>query len=177
MPTQKPDITARYEEEKLRVQEQSQLIYLQNQIDELRRLLKEQNNKYAWAVEQVRRVAAGKAPSADYTRDADFVIKRLHANANEGEVIEADGELTDLIRQYEFVSREAASMEELKQATRADLLARIGTASKVKSDVGIISCGMTKPSQGTLVTQEMVGTYVGARQGYRNFRFTPKKGD
>lgn len=122
-------------------------------------------------------VAAGKAPSADYTRDADFVIKRLHANANDGEVIEADGELTDLIRQYEFVSREAASMEELKQATRADLLARIGTASKVKSDVGIISCGMTKPSQGTLVTQEMVGTYVGARQGYRNFRFTPKKGD
>lgn len=61
MPTQKPDITARYEEEKLRVQEQSQLIYLQNQIDELRRLLKEQNNKYAWAVEQVRRVEAQNA--------------------------------------------------------------------------------------------------------------------
>lgn len=56
MPTHKNEITAKYEEEKLRVQEQSQLIYLQNQIDELRRLLKEQNNKYAWAMEQVRRV-------------------------------------------------------------------------------------------------------------------------
>lgn len=53
---QKNDITAKYEEEKLRVQEQSQMIYLQNQIDELRRLIKEQNNKYAWAMEQVRRV-------------------------------------------------------------------------------------------------------------------------
>lgn len=53
---QKNEITAKYEEEKLRVQEQSQMIYLQNQIDELRRLIKEQNNKYAWAMEQVRRV-------------------------------------------------------------------------------------------------------------------------
>lgn len=56
MSMQKNEITAKYEEEKLRVQEQSQLLYLQNQIDELRRLLKEQNNKYAWAMEQVRRV-------------------------------------------------------------------------------------------------------------------------
>lgn len=51
----KGDITAKFEEEKLRVQEQSQLIYLQNQIDELRRMLKDQNNKYSWAVEQARR--------------------------------------------------------------------------------------------------------------------------
>lgn len=58
MSTNKNEITAKYEEEKLRVQEQSQLIYLQNQIDELRRLLKEQNNKYAWSMEQVRRVEA-----------------------------------------------------------------------------------------------------------------------
>jgi|GEM_PF-380892 len=56
MPTNKSDITAKYEEEKLRVQEQSQMIYLQNQIDELRRIIKEQNNKYTWAMEQVRRV-------------------------------------------------------------------------------------------------------------------------
>lgn len=51
----KSDVTARFEEEKLRVQEQSQLIYLQNQIDELRRMIKDQNNKYAWAMEQARR--------------------------------------------------------------------------------------------------------------------------
>lgn len=55
---QKNEIAAKYEEEKLRVQEQSQLIYLQNQIDELRRIIKEQNNKYSWAMEQVRRVEA-----------------------------------------------------------------------------------------------------------------------
>lgn len=58
MSNNKNEITAKYEEEKLRVQEQSQMIYLQNQIDELRRLIKEQNNKYAWSMEQVRRVEA-----------------------------------------------------------------------------------------------------------------------
>jgi hypothetical protein len=50
-----PDLTARYEEERLRAQEQSQLVYLQGQIDELRRLLKDQTNKYQWAMEQVRK--------------------------------------------------------------------------------------------------------------------------
>ncbi len=49
------DLTARYEEERLRAQEQSQLIYLQSQIDELRRQLKDQTNKYQWAMEQVRK--------------------------------------------------------------------------------------------------------------------------
>ncbi len=56
MSNNKNEITAKYEEEKLRVQEQSQMIYLQNQIDELRRIIKEQNNKYGWAMDQVRRV-------------------------------------------------------------------------------------------------------------------------
>jgi chromosome segregation ATPase len=51
-----PDLTVKYEEERLRAQEQSQVVYLQGQIDELRRLLKDQTNKYNWAMEQVRKV-------------------------------------------------------------------------------------------------------------------------
>ncbi len=53
-----PDRTTKYEEERLRIHEQSQLIYLQGQIDELRRLLKEQSNKYNLVVEQVRKTEA-----------------------------------------------------------------------------------------------------------------------
>jgi chromosome segregation ATPase len=49
------DLTAKYEEERLRAHEQSQIVYLQGQIDELRRLLKDQTNKYNWAMEQVRK--------------------------------------------------------------------------------------------------------------------------
>lgn len=122
-------------------------------------------------------VSRNAAPSPDYSMDAEFIVKQLRASANEGEVLEADASLEELIAQYQFVSREAAGMEELKMKTRAELLERIGTASKVTSSLGTISCGLTKGSQGTLITPEMVGTYVGARAGYRNFRFTPKKGD
>jgi chromosome segregation ATPase len=56
--TNKPNVTSKYEEERLRAAEQSQIVYLQGQIDELRRLIKEQNNKYNLAMEQVRKVEA-----------------------------------------------------------------------------------------------------------------------
>jgi chromosome segregation ATPase len=54
--TNKPNISSKYEEERLRTQEQSQIVYLQGQIDELRRQIKDQTNKYNWAMEQVRKV-------------------------------------------------------------------------------------------------------------------------
>lgn len=59
--TNKPNVTSKYEEERLRAAEQSQIVYLQGQIDELRRLIKDQTNKYNWAMEQVRKVEGGVA--------------------------------------------------------------------------------------------------------------------
>lgn len=56
--TNKPNVTSKYEEERLRAAEQSQIVYLQGQIDELRRLIKDQTNKYNLAMEQVRKVEA-----------------------------------------------------------------------------------------------------------------------
>lgn len=55
---QNSSLTAKYDEERSRVQEQSQIVSLQSQIDELRRLIKDQNNKYQWAVEQTRKTEA-----------------------------------------------------------------------------------------------------------------------
>lgn len=78
-----PDLTAKYEEERLRIHEQSQLVYLQGQIDELRRLLKEQSNKYNLVVEQVRKTEAlvGQVQSlferhAEETRQAGESVRR-----------------------------------------------------------------------------------------------------
>ncbi|HEX5692678.1 MAG TPA: hypothetical protein VFX76_21850 [Roseiflexaceae bacterium] len=59
--TQKPNVTGKYEEERLRTQEQSQIVYLQGQIDELRRQIKDQTTKYNWAMEQVRKVESSVA--------------------------------------------------------------------------------------------------------------------
>lgn len=52
------NITAKYDEERSRAHEQSQLVYLQGQIDELRRLIKDQTNKYNWVIEQTRKTEA-----------------------------------------------------------------------------------------------------------------------
>ncbi len=51
----------KYDEERIRAAEQSQVVYLQGQIDEFRRLLKEQSNKYSLAMEQVRKVESSVA--------------------------------------------------------------------------------------------------------------------
>lgn len=56
-PNQK--ITNKYDEERARAADQSQMVYLQGQIDELRRALKDQTSKYNWAMEQVRKVEGG----------------------------------------------------------------------------------------------------------------------
>mgnify|MGYP006266663863 CR=1 FL=1 len=120
-------------------------------------------------------VAANEAPSPDYSRDADYIVKSIRNSARDGEVLEADAELEELIKHYDFVKREADAAEFLCTQAKARLLERIGFASKVTSSVGNISCGMVKDSVGTLVTPEMVGTFIGGRKGYRSFRFTSKK--
>ena len=115
------------------------------------------------------------APSPDYSKDAEFIIKSLRNSATEGLVVEADAGLEQLIEQFHFVSREGKNLDALKEQYKAQILDRIGEASKVVSNLGIISCGMTKGSEGKIITQEMVGTFAGARSGYRNFRFNQKK--
>lgn len=49
------NISAKYEEERNRTSNQSQMSHLQSQIDELRRLLRDQSQKYQLAIEQVRK--------------------------------------------------------------------------------------------------------------------------
>lgn len=122
------------------------------------------------------RVQTNVAPSPDYTADAEFIIKQLRADADAGLVAESDASLDHLIEQYSYLTRMIKEQDALKDATKAQILERIGKASKVVSPLGTISCGVTKDSIGTLITADMVGTYTGARSGYRQFRFTPKKG-
>jgi chromosome segregation ATPase len=52
-PTSK--LTEKYDEERTRSNEQSQMVYLQGQVDELRRLIKDQTSKYQWVIEQTRK--------------------------------------------------------------------------------------------------------------------------
>jgi hypothetical protein len=66
-------------------------------------------------------------------------------------------------------------MSDIKDQRRAEILERIGTASKVVTSFGSLSCGNVKGKAGTLITPAMIGTTVGTSEGYRQFRFYPKK--
>lgn len=118
------------------------------------------------------RVDAKSPPSPDYARDAD-AIKRLHRNGSgDVKVAKGDNYLHSLALAYDAAARMEKDAGARKDAARAEILTLIGDASKVLGNGWTLSCGETKGSPGTLVVPEMIGTYVGARAGYRNFRLT-----
>jgi putative phage-type endonuclease len=116
-----------------------------------------------------RSIAENRQPRPDYQRDAEFLTK-LYGRADANVVIEADTETAELLDEYERLGAEI----DKRAAIKARVLERIGRASRVLTPRGALSVGMVKASAGTEITQSMVGTRVGARDGFRMFRYTPK---
>ena len=112
----------------------------------------------------------GVAPSADYSRDADL-IAQIYSQATDGEIFDAkgDAEIANLMSKYKQAKEQIGFYEKKLDEVKAQMLEKIGTASKVIGEWGSISCGRTKDSPGKAITADMVGTITGARKGYRMF--------
>jgi predicted phage-related endonuclease len=121
-------------------------------------------------------IANNTPPDPTMPDDADAVI-RLNQYAAPGRLLDArgDAEIATLVRLCNAWKKEAAHAEEEATVLKAQILQRIGEAEKAIVDCGKISAGMVAPSRGTLVTPEMVGTYIGGRGGYRMLRITMNK--
>lgn len=121
-------------------------------------------------------IAEGREPEPVMPGDAEAVIRR-YQQVEPGKQLDARGDaiLAARIADYARLKAEAADVSKLADAAKAEILQMIGDAEKVILDGYSISAGLTSPSLGTLVTPEMVGTYIGARSGFRNFRVTAKK--
>lgn len=119
-------------------------------------------------------VDAGTSPSAT-TEDADFVIRSLRAQAGDAAVSCDAPEVVDALREYSMLGEQLKALEAQRDAAKARVLLAVGDAASVQTPIGKVSCGMTKDNPGKLITADMVGTYVGARAGFRQFRFTPNK--
>lgn len=120
-------------------------------------------------------IAKNTPPQPDYRTDAEFILRRLYGNAQEGKVVEAGPQIDELLQKYYRLNQEIGELEDIQKGVKAQIVSNIGDASKVLVPSGTLSCGNSKASPGTLVTPDMVGTYIGARSGYRLFRFTPRK--
>lgn len=121
-------------------------------------------------------ISEGREPAPVMPDDAGAII-RMNQHAEPGKLLDARGNplIAELISQYDYLGRQASQIEDERKVVKAELLQAIGDAEKVMIDGFSVSAGFTGPSAGTLVTPEMVGTYVGARQGFRNLRVTAKK--
>lgn len=121
-------------------------------------------------------IDANTPPLPVMPQDAEAVIRQLQF-AEPGKVFDArgDADVASMIARYAALGAQASDIEDQRKAVKAEILQRIGDAEKVLLDGYSVSAGLTGPSQGTLVTPDMVGTYVGGRAGFRNFRVTAKK--
>lgn len=119
----------------------------------------------ARAAEFWQSIASNTPPEPVMPDDAAAVI-RMHQFAEPGKLLDARGDarIASLLREYHRLKRESADLAELAEVHKAELLAIIGDAEKVVSDVGTVSAGIVGPAQ---VAYE--------RKAYRNFRFTPKR--
>lgn len=111
-------------------------------------------------------VRAGKAPDADYSRDAEFIIAS-YKTAKEGKIIDARGDKTleDLAREYRRFGDISKEADSAQKAIKAQLLEKIGDAEKVLGDsFSSISCGLVKASE-----------YTVKRDEYRTFKINWKK--
>lgn len=118
-----PDLTAKYEEERLRAHEQSQIVYLQGQIDELRRLLKDQTNKYNWAMEQVRKTEASVAQVQGlFDRHAEEVTRSVELVRRDvaGLRKEISGALVKVEESVKPIREMQAQIQQVAEARKQD---------------------------------------------------------
>jgi hypothetical protein len=120
-------------------------------------------------------VATRTPPPADYTRDADLLARMYKAEPGKVIDLSADVEAGILVSQYQQAKASAKVADGIATDVKGRLLERIGGAEVALGAGWKISAKQIADSAGTVVTPEMVGTTIGGRRGYRDFRInTPK---
>lgn len=122
-------------------------------------------------------VASGMEPAPDFIADSEAIIA-VHQSAG-FETFDAteDVIITALMSEYMALVSLEKEAETAKMAKKAEILDTIGDEYlKVLGGDGMtLSCGMTKSSEGQLITQDMVGQTKGGRKSFRQFRINKKK--
>lgn len=121
-------------------------------------------------------IAMNQPPKPIMPDDAEAVIA-LYAHAEPGKFLDLtdDEEFATLAAEYQRGMDMEKEADEIKKSSRAMMLEKVGDAERIVTTGYKISAGPVAPYEGKLVTPEMVGQYIGARAGRRNWRLTPLK--
>ncbi len=116
-----------------------------------------------------RSIHAGDEPPPDYKRDGKTIVDVFGTPTNDMIDLRHDRRADELAIEYLDAKAVADEASSRADAAKAELMHKIGDAGFAMLGCHKISAGMTKGSDGKLITPEMVGTYVGARKGWRRF--------
>lgn len=129
------NLTEKYEEERQRTQEQSQIVYLQGQIDELRRLIKDQSSKYQWAMEQSRKteamVAQVQSIAEKHAEETTQMIDRSRRDVLDLRK-EISAAMVKINESFEPIRQMQTQIEQLAQARKQDRDQSFGWISRVE---------------------------------------------
>lgn len=113
------------------------------------------------------------APEPDYAKDKS-IIARVAPAADVNNEMDAtqDNRITELASVIRAAKDLIKQEEAAAEAAQAELMVLIGTAKKVWTNSHKISVADIKPNVGTLITAEMVGTFYGAKNGFKRMTIT-----
>ena len=111
-------------------------------------------------------IADGKEPAPDFLEDAE-AIDRILPRISGGKAIEGDAAFEALCKTYVEAHEAELLAANTKKAARAEISIKMGDAAIAKAGVYKVSAAQILENIGKVVTQDMVGTYVGGRKGYR----------
>lgn len=114
-------------------------------------------------------VKANDAPKPDFARDGRALAELLGEPTEEVIDLSFDNQADDLAATYLMAKARAKEADQDAEEAKNALLLKIGNAGFAKLGCHKISANQTKGSAGTLITEEHVGTTIGARKGYRRF--------
>jgi putative phage-type endonuclease len=89
---------------------------------------------------------------------------------NQEEVVVANDEMEEMVRTYMSLKETIKAATSAADILRTRIELAAGTAGTIQGVNWKATIGMTKPSPGTLVTEDMVGLTIGGRAGFKTVR-------
>lgn len=114
-------------------------------------------------------VRVGDAPRPDFARDGATLAEVLGEPTDEVIDLRLDNHADHLAAEFLAAKADMKAAETRAEVAKCELLLKIGDAGRALLPAHTIGANQTKGPPGTLITQEMVGTHVGARKGWRRF--------
>jgi len=113
-------------------------------------------------------------PEVNYARDTE-IIKLLYKDAD-GEIdLKSDNNIDNLLDKYLRLKKREKIIEGGLTAIKNEIHCKMKDKSIGTSNNYKLNCTWTKDSQGTLIEESMVGSYLGGKKGYRQLRITELK--